>query len=217
MNTLSNVLKKSGHDIYENILEIVVVSLLTSIPILPCLFMFLPVGMLYLLLVAMPCFMGAYYAMNIKLNRKPFKYTTVFKGIKKFYLKGLLYGLILGINIFIVSSSWWYYLKIKTVGSFTIAMFQTYFFIMVILSQLYTIPILMTEGIKLSVAMKTSIRLFLDNPIYTVGTFIQILAILILLILTVVSLPLLYFGVLSVLLINIYKNVLSKYKEAEEM
>ena len=36
MNSLSGILKKSGHDIFENIVEILGISLMASIPVLLC-------------------------------------------------------------------------------------------------------------------------------------------------------------------------------------
>lgn len=216
MNSLSGVLKKSGHDIFENIVEILGISLMASIPILPAFFMVLPIGIVYLLLLAMPCFIAAFYALRQRMNRKPFKYKYFLTGFKKYYLKGLVYGFIMGLFLLIIISSWWYYLKVKTVMAFTIAMFQSYFFIMICASQMYTIAILVTEDLSLFKCINESMKLFLGNPGYTIGTLIQILALSALLVLTVVSVPLLLAGMVSIFLINIYDNLLLKYKKEDK-
>lgn len=213
MNSLSRVLKKSGHDIFENIVEILEISLMASIPILPAFFVALPIGIVYLLLLAIPCFTAAFYALRQRIDRKPFKCKLFFHGFKKYYLRGMAYGLIIALFLLIVISSWWYYLKVKTMVAFTIAMFQSYFFIMILASQMYTLPIIVTEDLSLFKSINSSIKLFLDNPGYTVGTLIQILALSVLLILTVVSVPLLFMGMVSIFSINIYDNLLLKYKE----
>ena len=216
MNRLSGILKKSGHDIFENIVEILGISLMASIPVLPAVFMVLPIGIVYLLLLAMPCFIAAFYALRQKMDRKPFKYKSFFTGFKKYYLRGLAYGFIIGLFLLILISSWWYYFKVKTILAFTIAMFQSYFFIMICASQMYTVSILVTEDLSLFKCINESMKLFLDNPGYTIGTLIQILALSALLILTVVSVPLLLAGMISIFLINTYDNLLLKYKKKDK-
>ncbi|MBC2398390.1 hypothetical protein [Clostridium tetanomorphum] len=212
MNSLSGTLKKSAHDIYENIVEILVISLMVSIPILPAFFMIIPIGIIYLILLAMPCFVAGFYALTKRMDRKVFNYKLFFIGLKKYYIKGFLYGVLMVLFFTILVSSWWYYIKTKTILSFTIAMFQSYFFVMISMSQMYTISILIRENLSLGQCINKSIKLFLDNPIYTIGTLIQIIDLSILLILTVVSVPMLFPGVVSIFLINIYDNLLLKYK-----
>lgn len=217
MNTLSYVIKKSGHDIYENIMNVVGVSLLSFIIVMPAIF-FLPVsmGIFYILLTAVPAFTAALYVINKKINKRTFKFRDFFIGLKKYYLKSLILGMILALFIAIIVISWWYCIKVQTMISFVIAMFQTYFFIMICLSQVYLLPILILEDKKNFISCtKLSIKLFFDNSSYTIGMLIQIITVGLLLLVTVVSVPLLFSGLLSVFLINNYNNILLKYKSSE--
>lgn len=217
MNNLSTVLRKSGHDIFQNIMEVVAISLIASILMLPGLFFMPPVfGAVYLLLTAMPSFASAFYMIYIKKERKPFKYSMFFKGFKKFYVRALAFGLLITILTVIPVSSWWYYITAKTTFSFIIAIFQSYFYIMILIAFTYVLPIIVIEDKGVLYSFKMSLRLLLDNPGYTIGSFIQIVAVSLLLMVTVISVPLLFAGIFSVFTSNLYENVLTKYEEKEE-
>jgi uncharacterized membrane protein YesL len=217
MNNLSTVLRKSGHDIFQNIMEVVAISLLASLILLPGIFFMPPAfGFIYLLLTGMPSFASAFYVINQKTNRKPVKYSAFFKVFPKFYGRALTLGLLLTVLTIIPISSWWYYITAKTTFSFVIAIFQTYLYIMILISFIYVLPIIVIEDKGVSYSLKASLRLMLDNPGYTIGSFIQILTVSALLIVTVVSVPLLFIGIFSIFTANLYDNVLSKYEDHKE-
>jgi uncharacterized membrane protein YesL len=217
MNSLSAVLRKSGHDIFQNITEVVTVSLLASLILLPGIFFMPPAfGFVYILLTGMPSVVSGFYVIYQKFNRKPVKYTMFFKVFPKFYGRALIFGLLLTILTIIPASSWWYYIMAKTTFSFVIAIFQTYLYIMILISFIYILPILVIEDRGVPYSFKASLRLLLDNPGYTIGSFVQILAVSALLIVTVISVPLLFIGIFSIFTANLYDNVLLKYKKEEE-
>ncbi|SNX53314.1 hypothetical protein [Thermoanaerobacterium sp. RBIITD] len=217
MNSLSNVLVKSGHDIYENIINVVLISIMWFILISPAIFLFTPyIAPFYLILTAVPSFAGVMYALKQRIDRKPFKYSMFFTGIKKFYFRAFLYSILLFFFVMIPVSSWWYYFKVRTIFAFIIAVIQTYLFLFIILSQIYFLPCLINEDKKMIVTINTSVKLFLDNGLYTVGSLVQIITVSALLLITIVSVPLLFAGMLSIFLLNLYNNLLLKYKDNNE-
>lgn len=216
MISLSGVLRKSGHEIFQNITEVVGVSLLAAVILLPGIFLLPPLfGAIYLILTGIPGLMGAFYSIYQRINRKPFKYSIFFKAFKKFYLRGVILGVVLAVLTFIPVSSWWYYSAAKTSFSFIIAVFQSYLYIMLLISFIYVLPVVVLQDRGISYGFKTSLRLFLENPTYTIGSFIQIAAVSSLLIITVVSIPILFAGMFSIFTANLYENILSKYEVTE--
>lgn len=214
MNTLSGILRKSGRDIFENILEVVAISLMASMIVFPGVFLLPPgPGAIYILFTASPALFAAFYAMDVKLRRKPFKYSLFFKGFKIYYGKAFFIGLLFIILSVIPISSWWYYARIKTVFSFVIAMFQSYLYLMILMALTYIIPVIIRENRGISYSVKTSFTLFLDNPGYTIGSFIQIISITILLVITIVSFPMLFPGMFSIFVLNLHENLLLKYQK----
>ncbi len=212
MNTLSNVLKTSAHDIYENIVRVVVVNVLWFIVVSPALFLLSwPVAIVYLFFTLIPGFVGVIYAMKSIVNRERFKYSLFFVGVYRYYGRALILSLVTGVFLAILFSSWWYYLRVRTNLTFLIAIVQTYFFLMVSLAQVYTIPILVTSEKKLWRSMAISLRLFLENGFYTFLAFLQIVTVNTLLLVTVVSFPLLFAGMASIFLLHVYYNVMLKY------
>jgi len=135
-----------------------------------------------------------------------------FKCFGKFYKRALILGVLLTVLTIIPVSSWWYYIMAKTTFSFAIAVFQTYLYIMILISFTYVLPIIVIEDKGLSYSLKTSLRLLLDNPGYTIGSFIQIITVSALLVITIISVPLLFIGIFSIFTANLYENVLLKYE-----
>jgi hypothetical protein len=208
MKSLSQTLVQSGHDLYENILTVSLLSLLWFFLLAPAFFLLaLPFAIFYLIFMAVPALAGVFYTMDQKLNRKPFSYKLFFTGFVHFYGRAFVYGLLISLMTLIVSVSWWYFISNKSLFTLMIAMFQSYFYLFVQLGLIYTLPTLVRKDEKLHLCMKESVRLFLHNSMYTIGSFIQILCIGALLLLTLASIPLLMAGVLSIILINIYTNL----------
>jgi hypothetical protein len=206
LNTLSQVLKKSGHDIYENIITVMGLSFCWFVILIPAIFFLtLPVALLYLVLTAIPALAGVLYAMRHKLDRQPFGYRLFLKGFVKFYGRSLIFSIVLSFFVFILASAWWYYVHNAGYFSLIIAIFQTYFFIFVNLALLYTLPILVKKDTRIIDCMHQSITLFLRKSTFTIGALIQMIAVSALLMVTVVSVPLLFAGMFSVFMLNIFE------------
>jgi uncharacterized membrane protein YesL len=217
MNTLSGVLKKSGKDIFHNIIDVVAISLIASLIVFPGLFILPPgLGLVYMLLTAGPALFAAFYAIDMRITGRPFKYSLFFKGFKAYYGRAVVIGLLFTILSVIPASSWWYYTKERTMFTLIIAMFQSYIYLMLLVALTYIVPIMIKENVGLSHSLKTSFRLFLDNPTYTIGSSVQIISVTLLLALTVVSFPMLFPGMFSVFALNLYDNLLLKYEEKKE-
>lgn len=218
MNSLSKVLIKSGHDIYENIVYVVIISIIWFIFIFPAIFVLTPyAGVIYFIFTSIPAFTAILYLTRQRIDRKSFSYKLFFTGLKKFYIRTFIYSMLFSIFVMIPVSSWWYYFQTKTMFTFIIAVIQTYLFIFIILSQVYFLPLLVSENKNLISAINMSIKLFLDNGMYTFGSLIQIISVSILLLVTIVGVPLLWAGMVSIFLINLYDNLLLKYMNQEEI
>lgn len=208
MRTVSQILKKTGHEIYENMLTVIALSLCWFILLIPALFFLaLPIAVLYFVLTVIPGIAGVIYAMKHKIDRKPFTFALFFRGFVKFYGRTLAVSLIFSLFVFILVSSWWYYLHSHGFFSLIIAIFQTYFFIFVTLALFYVLPIIVVKNASLSLSIKESLTLFLKKSGYTIGAVMQIVTLGLLLLVTVVSIPLLFAGMLSIFLLNIYDNL----------
>jgi uncharacterized membrane protein YesL len=96
-----------------------------------------------------------------------------------------------------------------------VAIFQTYFFLFIAMATIYTLPVLMHENKGLLYSMNVSIKLFLANGLYTLGTMVQIAAVSLLLAIPVISVPLLFSGMVSIILLNIYQNLVNTAEQME--
>lgn len=94
--------------------------------------------------------------------------------------------------------------------AFAIACFQTYFAGMVLLSQLYTVSLLIKYNVRLAKAMGMSLKLLLKYPLYTMGCFLQLVLFAGLLAFTIIGNALLLPGVIAVFLSRMTSAVISK-------
>jgi uncharacterized membrane protein YesL len=173
-------------------------------------------GVIFVLLTAVPSLAGVVYAMDNKVKRKQFRYTLFFKGFKKFYFKALVLGFLIALLILIPVSSFWYYAKVKTTLNLIVAMFQLYLCLTVFIALTYTLPLIISGQNTLLGSIKMSFKLFMDNMAYTFGSFVQIAAVSVLMIITVISMPMLFGGMFSIFSINLYENLLLKYTEEDK-
>lgn len=207
MSTVSQVLKKSGHDIYENMIPVIGLSFLWFVTLIPAIFILAPqVAVIYLIFTAIPGIAGILYAMKHKIDRKPFRYSFFLKGFAKFYWRSLIFSIIMFIFAFILVASWWYYVSSSSFFALIVATFQTYFLAFASFALLYTLPALISKDVNVLEAIRESIHLFFGKPFFTIVTSIQILTVGLLLMITVVSVPLLFAGMLSIFILNTYKS-----------
>ncbi|MCM3239795.1 DUF624 domain-containing protein [Heyndrickxia oleronia] len=216
MLSISKLLKKTGHQIFLNILTVLGVSICWSLFIVPAIFL-LPVqwAIVFLILTFIPSTTAAYAVMHHVLAGKKYKFGMFLKSFLRYYRRAFLLGLVYGLAVLIPLSEWWYYLTINhSYFIFIFSVFQTYLCLTFLATQVYAIPMLVLKDCKMLAAMNQSIKEFMGHTWYTIGLFIQILCITVLISFTVIGFFLLFIGMLAVFVLNATRNLeLDKKKE----
>ncbi|WP_052486923.1 hypothetical protein [Gordoniibacillus kamchatkensis] len=198
MKKLSEVLVRSGVLVYREITAVVLLSLISSIVLIPAVLMLpVPAAAFVLCLLYVPLAAGALYAAHQASREGGIRAASMLRGTVKHYGASALFGLLCGLFALILVSSWWYYGSRSGTLYFGLAVFQTYFVAMVLVSQFYTLPLVVQEGVGIGAAMGQSVKLFFKHPGYTVGACLQAAAIGVLLLVTVVGYAALYVGALA--------------------
>ncbi|GAF15195.1 hypothetical protein JCM19046_1994 [Bacillus sp. JCM 19046] len=212
MFSVTSILRVTAKDLYHHIVSIVSISLLVAILCIPF-FLFLPwqLAILFLLLIGGPVWLAAATSMEAVLTNKKVILINVFlKGFFAHYLKGVGLAFFFGGFVFILAASWWHWSIEQSYVAFAIACFQTYFSGMVLLSQLYTVPLLIKYQLNLPKAMGASVKLLLKYPLYTIGCFIQLVLFAGLLAFTIVGNALLLPGVVALFLSRMTSAAVSR-------
>ncbi|TVX92542.1 hypothetical protein [Paenibacillus agilis] len=211
MKKLSVVVAQTGRQVYEQILKVLGYSLICSLVLAPMLlFMNIGLAVIGFLLVLFPLLSGVFYACHLQLSGEMVTVRHIVAGLRKFYVRSVAFGLFLTLFILILISSWWYYGDQGNTLHFTIAVFQTYFVIIALISQLYTMPLVYREQLSIFQAMGKSVKLFLRYPLYTVGAFLQAICLIFILAVTVVGFLGLFFGMFGYYLNLLTANVLKE-------
>ena len=211
MLSMSKLITKSGSTVYQNMLSVLTVSVIWSFLLVPFIFI-LPfqTAAIYFVFMAFPATMAAFGAIAQKLqNDRTNVVKAYFQSFKQFYVRGLFVGIILAILIVIPVSTW--YMYVSTDGGymmFLFSMVQSYLCAMFLLAQVYTAGLIVMKNQGVVKSMNESIRIFLAKPTYTIGVFLQLLSVCVLLCLTVVGFFLLFVGIFAVFMINSVDNAL---------
>ncbi|MFK7695956.1 hypothetical protein [Paenibacillus sp. HJGM_3] len=205
MKKLSQIVAQSGVQVYREIVPVALFSIVTSLVLLPFVF-FLPIAVAVVcaVLFYVPLLTGVLYASHRMLKGEKAKLSAMWKGAVKFYGASVVFGAMLAVFVLILIASWWYYGGKSGAGAYALAVFQTYFIAMVLVSQVYTLPLVVQEGMGVFAAIGRSFKLFIANPMYTIGAFIQIVCLTVVLGITIVGFAGLYVG-----MIGIYLNMLT--------
>lgn len=215
--TLNEVVALSGKRLFHDIVPLSLLSLAGAAVLVPFLF-FLPIGLSLPLLpfAGVPLCAGALAASNLSAPGGSIRIRGLFVGAFRFMLPSLVLAFVGAAFMLIVVSSWWYYGSRSGVLSFALAVFQTYFAGMVLVSQLYALPLVVREKIGPWTAMGRSFRLFLANPLYTIGASAQLVSAAVLLAVTGVGFGFLFFGLYGVYMHQVADNVLAS-PDSEEL
>lgn len=216
MRKLSEIVIQSGKKIYQDIIPVALFSIMGALVLVPFVF-FLPVGISLFVLpfVIVPLCAGALHATHRMMKGERTKLSALFAGAWKFALPSFVIALATSIFILIIVSTWWYYGGKPGMLYFALAVFQTYFVGMVLVSQLYALPLVVQQGVGVFTAMGRSVKLFLAHPGYTIGAFIQLLSVTVLLGLTVIGFAALYLGMYAIYSNLVTANLLAKPEENE--
>lgn len=216
MRKLSEIVVKSGSLVFREIVHVALYSMVTSAFLLPLVFLLqLPIALLLLPLVYAPLATGVVYASHSVMNGKRAKVKDVFLGAGRHFGASAVFGYVCALFLLILASSWWYYGGRGGMLHFGLAIFQTYFVGMFFLSQTYTLSLVVQEGMGIFSAMGRSVKLFMAHPMYTIGAFIQLLSVGVLLLLTVIGFAFLFLGIAGFYLNAVTANVLPKKDEEE--
>lgn len=216
MKKLNQIVAQSGAQVFREIVPVALFSIVSSLVLLPFVF-FLPIGMAVFLAVLLyvPLCTGVLYATHRMLEGGKGKLRLMWQGALKFYGASLVYGLMLAVFGLILVSSWWYYGGKSGTFYFIIAVFQTYFIAMALVSQVYTLPLVVQEKVGIFTAIGRSFKLFIANPLYTIGAFVQIVCLTVILGITIVGFGFLYVGMIGIYLNMLTANLIRKEEGAD--
>jgi hypothetical protein len=205
MRKLSVIVVQSAKRVFQDIIPVALLSIAGALVLVPFVFL-LPVGISLFLLpfIFVPLCAGALHATHRMMKGERAKVSAMFAGAWKFLLPSLAFAFVCSLFILIIVSTWWYYGGKSGLLYFALAVFQTYFVAMVFVSQIYTLPLVVQEGAGVFAAMGRSVKLFLAHPGYTIGAFIQLLSLTVLLGVTIVG-----FGCLFLGMYGIYSNLVT--------
>lgn len=216
MRKLSEVLVKTGVEIYQDMIRVALYSVASSVVLVPILlFAPLPVALLLLAVVYMPVLFGACFAMHHRLERKERRHglKDMWTGTLKGIVPGGMVGALFAVLGFILWSTWWYYGGQGSMLGMAIIAFQTCFVLMTAVSQFYTWQLVIQKDMDIVQAMGESVKLFFRYPGYTVAAAFQALCLTSLLLLTVVGYGALFVGMFAVYQHKVARNVLEPEDE----
>lgn len=209
MLSISQLLKKSGHQIFINILPVLFVSIGWSIILVPSIFILpIPWSFGFLALTIVPATTAVFATLHQVVQGER-KYVRLFiKSFFKFFPRSFLFGLFVALAFLIPISEWWYYLNVNhSYWMFLFAVFQTYLCLTFLAMQVYTIPLMVMENMPTFTAMNRSFKYFLAHVWHTIGLFLQIACATILLSLSVMGFFFLYIGMLAIFVLNATQNL----------
>jgi hypothetical protein len=217
LKKLGQIVVQSGVQIFREITSVILLSLLTSVVLVPAIMMLpIPFAVIALIILYVPLVTGVIYAGNRFLLGNRLKAGDVLRGAVKYYAASVVFGLLCALFLLILISSWWYYGTRSGMLYFGLAIFQTYFVAIFYMSQLYTLPLIVQQDLGVFKAIGRSVKMFVKHPGYTVGAFLQSLSIAVLLLLTVIGFAALYTGAMSIYLNRVTRNLLPDEANDEE-
>lgn len=211
MKKLSQVVAQSGIRVFRDIVPVVLFSAVSSVVLIPFIFFFpAALALVMAILLYVPLCTGVLYASHRMLDGEKGRLRAMWAGAVKFYGASLIFGAMLALFALILISSWWYYGGKGGTLHFALAVFQTYFVAMVLVSQVYTLPLVVQEKVGIFTAIGRSVKLFLANPLYTIGAFVQLVCLTVILGITIVGFGFLYVGMAGIYLNMLTANLVRK-------
>lgn len=209
MLSISKLIIKTGHHIFQNIFAVLGVSIGWSLFVFPGVFILpLPWAAVLMAVTLIPATTAVYAVMNRIIQGGKAGFIDFFRDFIYFFRRSFVIGLVFVLAVLIPVSEWWYYVKVNTgYGIFLFGVFQTYLCATFLASQVYTIPLLVMEDLKSFQAIHRSMKHFLAHPWYTIGLFVQIVSVTALLSLSVIGFFLLQIGMTSIFVLNATQNL----------
>lgn len=202
-----SLIKSSIFDLWSNLGKIITISLLWGFILLICIF-FLPtiISIIVFYLIGLPLLTGNVYAVAKLLEHEKYSYRDSFIGAKILYVKSLLFYAVIYIASFILGASFWQYNKTKSKLNLILLIIQSFFYFYFLISHIYTIPLMIKKNMKFGEAFKNSFKMAVDDPIYSIKSWLMLFVAMLLSIVGFVTIPLFSAGIFGVYSMNIYQN-----------
>lgn len=216
MESLTHVLRSCIADYYKLVVPMVSVGLCWTAILIPGVFWLpIPAAMAYLSIMSGVLIMASVSFIQQKRLDDKVKFSVFMKGCIRFGVPGMAYGALMLLFIGIVVSAWWYWSVNGAYWAFVVACFQTYFVAMLWIGQMFAVPLYVKYGHSLGNSMLVSLKLLVKHPLYTLGGFVQLASLAVVLLVTVVGFPLLFPGIFGLWLNRMTANVISHYDPSE--
>ncbi|MFZ5435471.1 MAG: hypothetical protein ACOZCF_03975 [Bacillota bacterium] len=201
MNSVSAVIKETALLAYEDVLTVILTSVIWSLPLLPGIFVFnLPWSGLYLAFIAPLAFVPVARFVHLTARHKRRRFCDFPHGLPRMLLSGAALGAMAAAGYMILYASWWYYSRSGSLLYFCVAMLQTYLVLLSTVLLTYTIPVMVQTAAPLGLAARASFRLFFMRPGYTLLLWLQVLTVGAFLLVTTMGFLLLFGGLLALFL-----------------
>lgn len=206
---LGEVLTRTGRELYHEIVRVAGYSLLSSLVLIP-LFFFVPTLLAVALLPVLyaPAVFGVIAVFHRKAEGRPWGVKELFAETVRGFFPALVFGSFLALLGLILFASWWYYGGKEGILPLSFAVFQTYFIVMVLVSQFYTLSLVIEKGKGIFWAIAESALLFFKHPAYTIGAFLQLVVVTAALLATLVGFAVLWAGAIGLYVQKATANVL---------
>ncbi|SDD39564.1 hypothetical protein SAMN02799630_03554 [Paenibacillus sp. UNCCL117] len=214
MKSLGAILVQSGGHVYREMTKVFMFSAVSSLVLAPLL-LFLPAGLALVLLPLLyaPLVAGVFHAMHRMLEGERVKLKDMLAGAVRYFIPSVLFGLLCSLFLIILVSTWWYYGRSNGMWGWALAIFQTYFVLMVFVSQLYTLPLIVQKQESFFRAVGRSVKMTVLRPGYSIGAAFQLVCVTIVLAATVVGFAVLYAGIAAIYANMVTRNVLADEEE----
>ena len=199
------IVKSSITDLWTNLGKMIVISLLWGFILLFSIFSLpIAVSLAVFYFLGFPILTGNIYAISKIRRHEKYFYKENIIGLKKFYTKSLLFYGVVFIASFILGASIWQYYKMRTELYLVLLIIQGFFYICFLISQIYTIPLIVEKNISFKEAFVTSFQMTIDDPMYAVSSWFKLLIAMILSAVGFITIPLFSAGIFGVFSLNIY-------------
>lgn len=204
---------------WKNLGKIIFMSLIWGLIVIPCIFLLpMAISMIVLWIIALPVLTGIIYECTIILKHESFSYKNIVTGTKsivtgtknivtgtkKYYLRSIcFYGVIL-LFTFVVGASYWQYFKMRSTLYLILSIIQSFFYLVLLISQIYTLPIIVNKDIKFGEAFKESFIIFQSNSSKSIKMFFEILIMCIVMAVAIITIPMFLGGALAMFISTAY-------------
>ncbi|MEW6226843.1 MAG: hypothetical protein AB1700_01960 [Bacillota bacterium] len=210
MNSVSTVIKETALLAYEDVLTVILTSVIWSLPLLPGILVFnLPWSGLYLAFIAPLAFVPVARFVHLTARHKRRRFCDFPHGLPRMLLSGAALGAMAAAGYMILYASWWYYGRSGSLLYFCVAMLQTYLVLLSMVLLTYTVPVLVQTSVPLGLATRASFRLFFMRPGYTLLLWLQVLTVGAFLLVTTMGFLLLFGGLFALFLNVAAENLLN--------